>query len=244
MEREKELITFEEEVDWKYEIGEKTRNSQASPYLSKALLFKNVKDYPGYNVLTNGLGSFSRIAIALGLSPNTKYKDIVTIFKERFSHPQEPILVKNGPVNKNITEGLDINLFNLPVPLWSKIEGGRFIGTWHLNVTKDIETGIRNVGIYRMMLLNSRQATISFTTNSHIASHVRKSEKEGIPLEMAVVIGVDESIIMAAAAGLPYGYDEYCIAGGLMQEPVELIPCNCVSLEVPANAEIVIEGKR
>ncbi|MFO0795392.1 MAG: UbiD family decarboxylase [Candidatus Brocadiaceae bacterium] len=243
LEREKELITFDEEIDWKYETGEKTRNLQASPATSKALLFRNVKDYPGYRILTNGLGSFSRIALALGLEPDTQYKDIVTIFKKRFSNPQEPILVKDSPTNDCITAGSDVNLFNLPVPLWSTVDGGRFLGTWHLNVTKDIDTGIRNIGIYRMMLLNSRQTTVSFSANSHIAAHIRKSEEKGKPLEMAVVIGADESIIMAAAAGLPYGYDEYFIAGGLMEEPVELVPCRSISLEVPARAEIVIEGK-
>lgn len=113
----------------------------------------------------------------------------------------------------------------------------------HLNITKDPETELGNVGIYRMQILGPRRTTISFSQNSHIGIQYKKAESKGKPLEMAVAIGVPETHIMAAAAVLPYGVDEFSIAGGLNQSPAKLTKCLTVNLEAPASAEIVIEGK-
>jgi 4-hydroxy-3-polyprenylbenzoate decarboxylase len=111
-----------------------------------------------------------------------------------------------------------------------------------VNVSKDPETGIRNVGVYRMELLGPRQATVSTNSGSHFGIHVAKAEQQGRPLEMAVAIGTSEAVVMAGSAAYPYGVDEYELAGGLQQESVKLIQCQTVNLEVPADSEIVIEG--
>jgi UbiD family decarboxylase len=243
LETEGELVRINEEVDWKYEIGEKTRLTQKSDLKPPALLFENVKGYQGHRILTNGLSSYSKIAIALDLPPLTPFKDIVKAFMQRISNPVQPVMINDGSVTKNILLEKDIDLMRLPVPWWSKEDGGRYIGTWHLNITKDPETGVRNIGIYRMQLLGPRTTAISISPKSHLAVHLSKAEKENKPLDMAVAIGVDENLIMAAAASPPYGIDEYCLAGGLNQRTVELIRCHTVDLEVPASAEIVIEGK-
>jgi 4-hydroxy-3-polyprenylbenzoate decarboxylase len=128
------------------------------------------------------------------------------------------------------------------VPQWNENDCDRYLGTWHINVTKDPETGVRNVGVYRMQLLGPNRATVSTVPESHLAQHVAKAEKAGCPLPMAVAIGVSEAVIMAAAAAYPYGMDEYDLAGGLQRNAVELIDCPSIKLEVPANSEIVIEG--
>jgi UbiD family decarboxylase len=145
-------------------------------------------------------------------------------------------------VLENILQGSAVNLLTLPVPQWNENDCGRYLGTWHINVTKDPETGQRNVGVYRMQLLGPNQATVSTAPESHLAQHVAKAEKAGRALPMAVAIGVSEAVIMSAAAAYPYGMDEYELAGGLLQKAVELIECQTVNLEVPANSEIVIEG--
>lgn len=206
-------------------------------------MFENIKDYPGSRILTNGLSSYSKMAIALGLEPATPFKDIVKIFKQRISHPIEPVLVDGGPVKENILTGNDVDLDKLPVPWWNRKDAGRYIGTWHLNITKDSETCTRNVGIYRMQLLGSRRTAISISPRSHISLHLKKAESKNVPLEMAVAIGVDETLIMSGAAAAPYGTDEYQLAGGLRQEPIALTRCHTVDIEVPASSEIVIEGK-
>lgn len=207
------------------------------------MLFENIKDYPGYQVFTNGLGSYEKFAIALELEPETPLQDVVKTFKNRISHPIAPVLVDNSPIKENILLRENVDLLKLPIPWWNREDIGRYIGTWHLNITKDPETGIRNVGIYRMQLLDSQKTAVSISPKSHLAIHLSKAEKQKRPLEMAVAIGVDEPLILSAAAAFPFGVDEFHIAGGLRQRAVELVKCKTVELEVPAYAEIVLEGK-
>lgn len=242
LEKIDELSRIRERVNWKYEIGEITRERQQSDS-NPALLFENIKDYPGCSVLTNGLSSYSKIAIAIGINPSTPFKEIVKTFKGRITNPLEPNIKNDSPVKKNSFTGDNVDLLTLPVPWWSRKDGGRYIGTWHLNITKDPYSGHRNVGIYRMQLLGKRTTAVSFSPNSHLAKHLTKAKNKNIPLEMAVAIGVNERLIMAAAAAPPYGVDEYHMAGGLAGTPIELVKCDTVDLEVPANSEIILEGK-
>lgn len=223
-------------VDWKYELGEIARRSELP------LLFVNVKDYPGLRVFTNGLASLSSMALALGFQKEEGWKEILRKVSLGAGVPIEPVILETGPVSENIVTGQDVNLFRFPVPHWSKYDAGRYIGTWHANVTRDPETGSRNLGVYRMQILSQNQTTVSTSGNSHLSHHFAKAEKKGQPLEMAVVIGAAEPLVMAAAAGYPRGSDEYELAGGLQGAAVRLIRCRTVNLEVPAEAEIVIEG--
>ncbi len=223
-------------VDWRCELGDITRNN-ALP-----LLFENIKDYPGLRVFTNGLSSPASMALAMGFPPGKGRNAIMNEARQRSVAPKKPILTENGPVQQNVVEGRDINLLRFPVPQWSKYDAGRYIGTWHANVTCDPETGCRNLGVYRMQVLAPNQATVSTSARSHLAWQFAKAEKMGSPLEMAVVIGAAETLVMAAAAAYPFGCDEYDLAGGLDGESLQLIRCRTVSLEVPADSEIVVEG--
>jgi len=243
LEQKGDLFRVKEAIDWKYEIGEQTRKIQTSDLKHPALLFENIKDYPGYRVFTNGLGSYEKFAIALELEPETPLKNIVKVFKKRITNPIKPALTDNGPIKENILLREDVDLLKFPVPWWNKEDVGRYIGTWHLNITKDPDTGVRNVGIYRMQHLSSNTTAISISPRSHLAIHLSKTEKQERPLEMAVAIGVDEPLIMCAAAAVPFGVDEFYVAGGLRQRPVELVKCNSIDIEVPAYSEIVLEGK-
>jgi len=230
------LRRVDREVDWRFELGEIARNNQVP------LLFERIKDYPGQRIFTNGMSSIASIGLALGLRPETRRKAIIREARRRAATPVKPRVVDGGPVLENVVPASEINFLNFPVPQWSKHDGGRYIGTWHINVSRDPETGSRNLGVYRMEVLGPNQATISTSPNSHLGQHVAKAEKTGRPLEMAVAIGTSEAVMMAAAAGCPYGMDEYDLAGGLQGEGVQLIKCGTVNLEVPSDSEIVIEG--
>ncbi len=151
-------------------------------------------------------------------------------------------MVAGGPVLENILQKSDIDFLEFPVPQWSREESGRYLGTWHINVTRDPESRVRNIGVYRMQVLNCNQATVSTSPRSHLSRHLAQAERQGRPLQMAVAIGVAEPLVMAAGASCPYGLDEYELAGSLSGEAVQLIKCRTVDLEVPANSEIVIEG--
>jgi len=236
LEDARRLSRVRQEIDWRFDLGRMTRESRT------ALLFENIKGYPDQRVFTNGLRDTCSIALALGLDPATTWKTLIKEAKKRVDAPLKPMPVKTGPVLENVVPASDINLLKLPVPQWSNFDGGRYIGTWHINVSKDPETGSRNVGVYRMQLLGPKQATVSASPRSHLSQQVAKAEKGGQPLPMAVAIGVSETMVMAAAAAYPDGMDEYDLAGGLQQEAVHLISCQTVNLEVPAQSEIVIEG--
>lgn len=223
-------------VDWKFEIGDITRNNRVP------LLFENIKDYPGFRVLTNGLSCSASMALALGLDPRAKWEDIVDETRRKAVVPKNPVLTESGPVLENAVEGSEIDLLKFPVPQWNRHDAGRYIGTWHVNVTRDPETGSRNLGVYRMQVLGPRHATVSTSANSDLGCQVARAEKMGTPLEMAVVIGAAELVVMAAAAGYPRGMDEYELAGGLDGAGMALISCKTVNLEVPADSELVIEG--
>jgi 4-hydroxy-3-polyprenylbenzoate decarboxylase len=131
----------------------------------------------------------------------------------------------------------------LPVPWWSRADGGRYIGTWHLNITNDPDTGKRNVGVYRMSIIDGNHTTISVSRNSHLQKHFSIAENRGEALPMSVAIGVSDPFVMAAASALPVGVDEFTVAGALMQEPVRLVEGLTIPVESPADAEIVLEGR-
>jgi len=230
------LVRVKEATDWKLEIGRITRECRTP------LLFENIKGYPGQRVFTNGLCDIASTSLALGLGCGATRKALIENAKRRMVRPIKPKLVNNGPVLENIVDAEDIDLLKLPVPQWSNQDGGRYLGTWHINVTKDPESGSRNVGVYRMQLLGPRRATVSASPRSHLSQHVAKAERSGQALPMAIAIGVSEPLVMAAAAAYPAGMDEYDLAGGLQQQALKLISCQTVDLEVPARSEIVIEG--
>lgn len=228
------LVRIRERVDWKLGIGRWTHARR------KALLFENIKGYPGHRVFTNGLIAFAGIAIALGFDPRTPLPELIADARRRLRQPITPRLLSTGPVLDNVLPASVIDLLEFPVPQWSKYDAGRYIGTWHLNISRDPQTGERNVGVYRMQVLEAKRATISASPNSDLGRHVAKADAKKEELEVAVAIGAPEATVIAGGAACPKGMDEFELAGALQQKPVELIQCG--RLEVPAHSEIVIEG--
>jgi 4-hydroxy-3-polyprenylbenzoate decarboxylase len=225
-----------EVVDWQYELGRRTRAA------GRPVLFENIIDYPGQRVFCNGLWSPGAIRLALGFDADLPEDVFLDEVRKRIAHPIAPQVVEAGPVLENVVEGDALNLFELPIPQWHEQDAGRYLGTWHLNVTRDPETGARNLGVYRMQMLGSRHATVSGSSRSHLGRQMARAESAGEPLPMTVVIGAAEPLVMAAAAAYPEGMDEYELAGALMQRPVELVRPRPGSLAIPADAEIAIEG--
>jgi 4-hydroxy-3-polyprenylbenzoate decarboxylase len=230
------LRRVREEVDWKYEIGAITRKSRTP------LLFESIKDYPNKRLFANGLVDYASLSLAIGIEKEgVRFCELVEAIKRGFGNPIEPILVDGPQILENrVTQGIDLGV--LPVPLWSDVDAGRYVGTWHLNISRDPENGSRNVGIYRMQIIAPHQTTVSVSPRSHLSRQISIAEKKGEALPMAVAIGVDERLIISAAAAPAYGIDEYSLAGGLAGKPVELVRCATQPLEVPADSEIVIEG--
>ena len=230
------------EVDWDEEIGAITReiSSQTGP----ALLFENIKGFRDtvcHRLFTNGTGSRERICHLLGLPANTPYRDLVGWLKERFSSPVQPIQVKDGPVKENILKGDAIDLYQLPVPKWNPLDGGRYILTSASVVTMDPDTHVLNAGTYRGMISTKKTISVLLATTQGWGKHFSKYKNRGEEMPVAVVLGWEPTLFMAAST--PVSSPEYDIAGSLRGSPVELVRCETSDLLVPATAEIVLEGK-
>jgi len=230
------LVRVSDEVDWKFGIGRMARENNVP------LLFEKIKDYPNARLFTNGLSNRRSLAIALGIQDReASSKAMAKRIMDSFKNPVEPTIGPAPPSMENsLTRGIDLTM--LPVPWWSEIDAGRFIGTWHLNISREPETGVRNAGVYRMQIVGPNRTTVSVSPRSHLARQISKAERRQESLPMAVAIGVDERLVIAAAAAPAYGVDEIALAGGLIGRPVELVRCLTQPLEVPADAEVIIEG--
>lgn len=235
------------QVDWNEEIGAITRkvSGQAGP----ALLYENIKGYPKGKSLcsrlfTNGMGSRERVAMALGLSPDSDDRTITYALKERYRNKIEPKKVKSGPVKENIITGKDIDLFQLPVPRWNALDGGRYINTLAGTVTADPDTKIMNIGMYRGMVGSKNTIPVLCAASQHWGQHFSKYKARGKEMPVAIVYGWDPTLLIGASAPLTHsGYSEYEVVGALREEPVKLVKCETSDLWVPASAEIVVEGK-
>lgn len=212
----------------------------------KAFLFENVVDVKGKRydmpvLVASHAASRDVYALALMCQP----EDIAQRWAQAQLNPIEPKLINDGPVHEYVYLGDKLlergGLEQFPVPISTP---GFDIAPYitHSNwVTKDPETGVRNVGNYRAMVKSRTRLGIS--GYQHYYKHWLKCKSRGIPLQAAIVIGASPNIGLAAVAKTPQGVDEYAVAGALTGEPVELVKCKTVNIEVPANAEIVIEGE-
>ncbi|HEV2351960.1 MAG TPA: menaquinone biosynthesis decarboxylase [Terriglobia bacterium] len=262
LEREGELKRIDAPVDVDLEITEITdRVSKAG---GPALLFQNprsAKDGAAYSmpVLINALGSKRRMELALEVA---SLEDIAWRIEELLDmKPPEgmfdklkmlpklaevgsffPKTVKSGPV-KEVIERENILLSQFPIMKCWPQDGGRFI-TFPLVITRSPKNGRRNVGCYRMQVYDDRTTAMHWQIHKGGAEHFRWLERQGKGrrLDVAVAFGSDPATMLSGILPLPEDLDEFLFAGFLRREPVELVKCETVDLEAPANAEIVLEG--
>lgn len=241
LEETKDIISFEEEVDWNLEAGAIMRkcNEKQGP----AQLFKKIKGYPeGYRIMGGLLATYRRLAIAMGMNPDSPYGEILDEYIERSKHPIKPMIVSSGPCKENILMGDDVDLFKFPAPILHNWDGGRFIGTWNVGSCKDHDSDWVNWGIYRLMIHDKSSTGVFIIPTQHIGMIYAKYEARNEPMEYAAFIGTDPLINLIGACGIPYGMNEMDVIGGLRKEPLQLVKAETVDLMVPAAAEIVLEG--
>lgn len=238
-----DLVRVKQEVHWDLEAGAISRH--AYEIQGPAVLFEKVKDYPpGYRLFNGATGTWRRVAIAMGLAPETSIKEIYAEFEKRNEHPIKPKVVKNGPCREKVFMGDEVNLYSLPAPYLHEGDGGRYIGTWDLVVTQDPDTKWTNWGMYRFMIHNKHYVVGFPRFHSHLGMVLhQKYVSKRKPMPMALVLGADAISHMVATTPYGIGVDESDYAGGLAQRPMELIKCLTNDLKVPARAEIVIEGE-
>jgi len=212
----------------------------------KAFLFENVVDAKGRKFdmpVSVGTLAASTEIYAMGLM--CKPEEIHDIWTNAQLKAQPPVTVSSGPVHEVIWKGNDLlnghGLEMLPVPISTPgFDNAPYLtsANW---VSKDPESGVYNIGNYRGQIKGPNR-TGGFFTGQHMGQHWRKCMAMGKPLEAAIIVGSVPAVAYAATAKVPYDFDEYRLAGGLAGEPIELVKCVTVDIEVPATAEIVIEG--
>ncbi len=254
LEKEGELKRIAEPVSPYLEITEIT--DRVCKKGGPALLFTNVvgHDMP---VLMNAFGSYRRMCLALQVggfdeigkeiltfleaeAPDTLIKKLKMIPKLKRLADMFPKMVSKAPCQEVVIKD-NIDLMRLPaLHCWPK-DGGRFI-TLPLVFTKHPGTGVRNCGMYRMQVFDATATGMHWHTHKGGAQHYRVAEARGARLEVAVAIGADPATTYAATAPLPEDMDEMVFSGFLRSEPVELVQCLTVDQQVPAEAQIILEG--
>lgn len=213
----------------------------------KAFLFENVTDSQGRQydrpVAVAALaGSFQIYATGMGCETA---EEINEKWDRALKNPIPPLRVEQAVCQEVVLEGANLEhggLGRLPVPISTPgFDNGPYTTCSHW-VTKHPVTGIRNVGNYRGQIKSNTRLGVYVLDYKDFWHHWRAAKELGRPLEAALVIGGPPFVSYAAVQPVPYNTDEIAIAGGLAGEPVEVVRCKTVDLEVPAQAEIVIEG--
>jgi 4-hydroxy-3-polyprenylbenzoate decarboxylase len=220
-----------------------------------AILFENVKGFD-MPVLGNAFGSMKRLEIGLEMTDFTeigkritdmtkmdvpsgllnKIKKLPELSKMTASFPKSEV---RGPVTE-ITSS-DASFDDLPILKSWPDDAGRFI-TLGLVATKHPETGVRNLGVYRIQIIDKTHALMHWQKHKRGAHHGELSKEKGEKIPTAIIIGGEPSTIFSSIAPVPEGLDKYLFSGITRKEGIKMVKCKTIDLEVPANAEIVLEG--
>lgn len=259
LEREGELLRIKTRVSSELEIAEITDRMSKSPGGGKAILFENTdREFP---VLTNMMGSDRRMAMVLGVeslddigrridsllheatSPKDSFADklkVLPLLSEMASWlPKKSS--RRGECQQVILRGGDADINRLPVLKSWGCDGGRFVTLPMVN-TVDPETGIRNVGMYRMQVFDSHTTGMHWHIHKTGARHYDAYRRLGRRMPVAVALGGDPVYTYCATAPMPDNMDEYMLAGFLRRKAVKLVRCMTCELYVPSDCDFVIEG--
>jgi 2,5-furandicarboxylate decarboxylase 1 len=228
-----ELVRVSEELSPRYEVAAAIK--VVAPKQGKAVLLEKVRGYD-VPVVGNLLGSTRRLAIALDVNE----KDLASAFLEGRNNPIKPRVAASAPVQEVvINSGIDI-LGTMPVLTHHERDAGPYF-TCAFVVARDPETGVRGLGIHRIQVKDKDKVGI-FLGSPPLSDFLARAERQDKPLEIAIVSGADPIMYFTSPQPAAPGVDKYDIAGGLAKAPVELVRCKSVDVEVPANAEFVLEG--
>jgi 4-hydroxy-3-polyprenylbenzoate decarboxylase len=242
LDAEGQLRRVTREVDWNLEMGHvaKINEQRHGP----ALLFENVKDYPGHSVFLSAFTSKERVALGLEMPTDTRFLEIARSWVGRIADKRVPPReVPTGPCKENILTGADADLLKFPAPWFYPNDGGRYIGTASYLVNRNLETGRLNLGTYRVMIIDKHTAGIQIIKAKDAEIDLRGYGERKLPMPVALVIGGDPVLFLCSSTLFPLTESEYEVAGALSDRPVEVVKCETNDLLVPASAEIVIEGE-
>ena len=251
-----ELVRIRRECDPRLEIAAIADRTMKLPRGGPALLFEAVRG-SRWPLLMNAFGSERRMAMALGVEridehaqaladllgaqlPGTLWEKLKMLPKLARIATSLPKKVSGAAPCQEVVEHAP-DLRTLPILTCWPADGGPFI-TLPVVITHDPETGARNLGMYRMQLLGPRTTGMHWQAHKTGMRHFHKAKERGQKVPVAVVLGGDPAITYSATAPLPDGVDELALAGFLRRRAVELVPCKTIEMDVPADADFVLEG--
>jgi len=256
LDAEGELVRVREKVSPILEIAEIADRVSKLPEGGRALLFENVEG-SRFPVLINAFGSRRRTNLGLGdveriardierylkLPPPTGWVDKMKLLPMLFEAAHFPPRLTRGraPCQEVVLTGDKVDLGLLPILQCWPHDAGRFI-TFPIVINRSADGRLRNVGLYRMQVYDRNTTGMHWHIHKDGAHFFHDFKRQNKTMEVAVAIGADPAVCYAASAPLPYGIDEFLLAGFIRKAAVPLVKCLTVDLEVPANAEFVLEG--
>jgi 4-hydroxy-3-polyprenylbenzoate decarboxylase len=216
--------------------------------MRKGFLFNDVRDAKGKKMemkVATGIYASSIQIYALGLGCKPDNESIAKRWSQGLLNPIKTVTIDKGPVQEvvitkeEIENGRGLNI--LPAPVECPGFSGQ-IRTTNYIITKDPKTGWRNMGVYSAHIVGRSKALWEINRGNHGWIHWKNAKELGRDLECAIVVGGPPILFYVGAAKIPYGVDELEVAGGIMGEALEVVRCKTVDIEVPAHAEIIIEG--
>jgi 4-hydroxy-3-polyprenylbenzoate decarboxylase len=222
-------------------IAETTVHLENTP----ALLLEEFPGYdPGFRILLNVFGSIQRIALTFGFPIHSDRVTLVKHFQKKLDEMEllPPKYVSSGPIFENRLTGENVNLYQFPVPKWHPEDGGPYIGTGCMVITRDPEDGWVNVGTYRNQLHDEKTIGFYISPGHHGWVHRKKYFENDEPCPVAVVFGSDPLLFAGSMIEFPWGVCEFDGIGGWRGESVKVVKGSVTGLPIPANAEIAIEG--
>ncbi|MCY4309839.1 MAG: UbiD family decarboxylase [Rhodospirillaceae bacterium] len=230
-------------VDWNEEIGAIARINIAQQ--GPGLYFSNIRDYQdtiSTKFVTCGISNKAQIRLMLDLDDGVTDKMIVRHLKETYCNPIRPVTVDYGPVKENILTGEVIDLNQFPAPRWHACDGGKFIDTFCGVITHDPKTDRPNVGLYRGQVLSANKiGKLLIPTQGWGAHFLNYRDSKG-RMPVAIAYGWHDVMPFCAGSPFPKHVCEWDMMGAILGKPVELIDCETIPLQVPATAEIAVEG--
>jgi UbiD family decarboxylase len=236
---------FVDDADLKLEVGCLTElvAEQKGPLL----VFDKFAGFPpGYRISSNTLKSPRRFALAMDFPLDAHPIELVRLWRERrraLQSPLPPRVVADGPVLECVQSGPEVDLEVFPTPRWHDGDGGRYIGTGDMVVTRDPDSGWVNLGTYRGMIQDHDRISLWIIEAKHGRMLAERYWQRGQAAPVAVVLGCDPLTWMSASMAPPFGTSEYDYAGAYRGAPVDVVELPLTSLPVPATSEIVLEGE-
>jgi UbiD family decarboxylase len=234
-------------AEWNLEIGAIAEMVyHETPDNPPAIMFDNIPGYPkGFRVLAGMTNSMRRLAMTLGFPEPKGPMDVVRNYRDRMKDfkPIPSRFVNTGPVLENVDRDDAVDIFKFPVPFLHELDGGRYIGTGDCVIMKDPDSDWVNCGTYRVMVHDKNHVGLWMSPGKHGRLIREKWFKQGKPCPVAISVGHDPLMFLAAGNEINYGVSEFAYAAGHRGKPFDMIKSELHGLPIPAHGEIVLEGE-